>query len=111
MISKTWLVVIAVVLMAYFVVGGITSQTLIEESKETSGVTSEKTKILTASLIAESEDAKSVYYDKGSLASETKTEIKTFEGTNTVLVTTYYSNGTKATIITTKDKIDYIEIK
>ncbi len=107
---KKVLMFFVLLLFSLIVIGGITSTAIIEEDKETTGTTSEKTKELTKSLIQESEDARTYYYEKGRMPLETKTEVKSFKGTNTVFVTTHYSNGTKATVITTKAEIDLVSV-
>ena len=91
------------------IIGLVIAATRLESEKDVTGETREIIESKTRSLIEESEDAKEYYFDDGKFPEETKTEVKTFKGTNTVIVTTYYSNGKKATTVTTKDKIGFIE--
>ncbi len=98
--------IVLLVTLLIFLVGVGIAATRVEEINDASGETREQIESKTRFLIEESQDAKDYYYDRGEFPAETKTEVKTFEGTNTVIVTTYYSNGKKATTITTKDKIN-----
>jgi len=107
--KKIILIGIVMILLTGLTIAGFSSQTIEESKEETTGETREKIEVTTRSLIEESQDAKDYFYDRGEFPEETKTEVQTFEGTNTVLVTTYHANGKKATRITTKDQIDFEE--
>ena len=109
--NKIILIIVVLVLLTGLTLAGFSSETVQESKEETTGETREKIEVTTRSLIEESQDAKDYFYDRGEFPEETKTEVQTFEGTNTVFVTTYYANGKKATRITTKDQIDFIETR